>query len=250
MKVVNDAKYAKNIRDRIINNYRKRAEEENAKREKDGLWHVSDLVFPRKTYFELLEGRKTTDEAIGFWFTGVAFHKELQYILGIENAEKEVKKGSIIAHIDHFDKVLLEIKTSRKWTIPEIPQPHYIRQAGYYGALTKTPNPKIVVIYPTAGRTWDGKDSSTVEIGAWTLQFSKDELDAIFEDMHMTIDLIEEAVKKKDISILPPVEAWVIKDYLPKKRTRKQLWALTGKYDYHLDQTSPFNIIDLEVRYE
>lgn len=249
MLVVLDKKYAASIRQRIIDNYKAKAQKENAKRDKQKLWHVSDLVFPRKTYFELLQGRKITDEAIGYWFTGVAFHAELQRILGIENAEKEVTKGGVIAHIDHFDRVLLEIKTSRKWTVPDDPEPHYIRQAGYYASMTMVTEPKIVVIYPTAGRTWDGKESSTVEVAAWTLMFSKGDLHEIEDDMAITQDEITKAVKTKDPSNLPPVPAWLLKDYIPKKHTRKELWALTGRYVYDKDKASPFNYIDMKVEY-
>ncbi len=249
MKVFLDKKYATEIRSLIIKDYTDRAKKGNKEREKEKLWHVSDLIFPRKTYFEMLYGRKITDTAIGFWFTGVAFHTELQRILGIESAEKEVKKNGIVAHIDHFDKVLLEIKTSRKWTIPTEPEPHYIRQVGDYAALTGTTNPKIVVIYPTAGRTWEGKDSSTVEIAAWELQFTKQELGDISEDMEITIAEIKKAVYKKDPSGLPPVPSWLIKDYIPEKHTRKELWAMTGKYSYDIDKQSPFNYKELGITY-
>jgi hypothetical protein len=250
MKVLLDKPYAASIRKAIIDDYEARAKEGNKKRDKEKLWHVSDLVFPRKAYFELLYGRKITDEAIGFWFTGVAFHTELQRILGIANAEKEVKKNGVIAHIDHFDKVLLEIKTSRKWTIPKEPEPHYVRQAGYYSSMTGTLRPKIVVIYPTAGRKWDNDKSSTVEIGAWELVFTKGELDLMGQDMAITISEIEQAVMKKDPSGLPPVPSWLIKDYVPKQHTRKELWAMTGRYNYNRDKASPFNYMDIGVEYE
>ncbi len=92
MRIINDHKYAALIRKMIIDDYAKKSATENTRRTKDALWHVSDLVFPRKAYFEKLYGRKITDEAIGYFFTGVAFHTELQRILGIANAEKEIKK--------------------------------------------------------------------------------------------------------------------------------------------------------------
>jgi hypothetical protein len=241
MKVRKDLVYAAQIRKAIIDDYEQRAKEGNEKRDKDKLWHVSDLIFPRKTYYDIMQGRKITDKAIGFWFTGVAYHTELQRILGNKYAEVEAKWESVVAHIDHMEEVLLEIKTSRKWTIPSTPSPHYTRQLGDYCAMTGRKSAKIVVIYPTAGRTYKGEKSSTVDIAAWEVSFSKAELEAIKEDMQQTIKEIEYAVKKKNPDNLPPCPKWLLEDFKG---------AVAGKYDEDADYASPFNFVNLRVNYE
>lgn len=241
MQVKRDAKYAAEVRKQLVSTYTAEAKTENAKREKDDLWHVSDLVFPRKTYYDLLEGRKITDEAIGFWFFGKAVGAEIQRVLGPKFAEVEAKWEKVVAHIDHKEKVLVEIKSSRKWTIPETPSPHYTRQVGYYCAMTGTKSAKILVVYPTAGRTWKGDKSSTVDIAAWEVSFSPKELELIRKDMRQTIEEIKYAAKKRNPNNLPPCPKWLLKDY--KK-------AVVGKYDEDADYASPFNFVDLKVEYK
>ena len=240
MKVRNDPKFASLVRKKIIDVYTAESNVSNAKRAKESLWHVSDLIFPRQTYYNIVQGRKVTDTAIGFWFTGKAYHAELQRVLGAKYAEVEAKWGSVVAHIDHLDRVLIEIKTSRKWTIPELPAPHYIRQAGYYCAMTGKKQAKIVVVYPTSGRTRKGTKSSTVEVGAWELSFTAQDLKVIQADMNDTIRAIEGAVKKKDPGSLPPVPDWLLKDF-----DRPE----PGDYDEKDDVREPFNFSTLAVKY-
>jgi hypothetical protein len=240
MKVKKDTKYAAKIRKMLIDNYTTESEAGNALRDKEKVWHVSDLVFPRKTYYDLMQGRKVTDKAIGFWFNGKALHAEMQRVLGNEYAEVAAHWENVVAHIDHMEKVLVEIKSSRKWTIPEQPSPHYTRQVGYYCAMTGKKAAKILVVYPTSGRTYRGEKTSTVEFMAWELTFTLKELDMIREDLRITISEIEKAAKKKSPNNLPPCPKWLLEDFEG---------AVPGKYDEKADYASPFNFIDLRVQY-
>jgi len=240
MRVTLDRRYAAEARKKLIDFYTSEAKQENSKRSKDKLWHVSDLVFPRKTYYERIQGRKITDKAIGFWFLGKAVGTEMQRILGKSFAEVEAVWKKVVAHIDHKDKVLIEIKSSRKWTIPEWPSPHYTRQIGYYCAMTGTKSAKILVVYPTAGRTYKGERSSTVDIAAWEVAFSAGELKQIQIDMEETIKRIETAIHKKTPDDLPACPKWLLEEFKNAK---------AGKYDEAADYEQPFNFISLRARY-
>lgn len=241
MRVYRDDKYAAEIRQMIVDDYTARSEKENAKRENEYLIHVSDIVFPRKTYYDITQGRKMTDTAIGFWFTGVAYATELQRIMGSTFAEVEKQYDHFIAHIDHFDKALVEIKTSRKWSVPARPAPHYVRQVGFYCAMTETPSGKIVVIFPTAGRTWKGNKSSTVEIGAWELNFTADELADIRKSMKTTEQEIIKALDAHSPKNLPPCADWLLTDFNDPD---------PGKYSEAAEERNPFYYIDMVVMNE
>ncbi len=244
MKILVDDAYVQELRGRIMDFYTQEAKRENKMRDRDKLYHVSDIVFPRKAYYEAILGRKINDEALGMWISGKAFGYVLQESLGKSKAEVEARWGKFIAHIDHFDKVLLEIKTSRKWTVPQTPEPHYVRQVGYYCAMTNTLHGKVVVIYFTAGRKWGGGKSaqaSTLEFKAWDVGFTEKELEHVRYDMTKTVEMIELAIRTKNPSVLPPAPKWLLKDYPD---------AILGKYgkkEQDAERISPFNFVDVRA---
>lgn len=236
-----DDQYADFIRKKLIDSYTKEAEESNTKREADRLIHVSDAVFPRKTYYQVTQGRKITDKAIGFWFTGRAYGTELQRVLGNQFAEIEVQIKDFVAHMDYYDGTLIgEIKTSRKWTVSAQPQAHYIRQTAYYCAMQSKTRAQIVVIFPTAGRTWKGTEASTVEIRSWALDIPDDAKPEVLRDMVMAKDAIIDALDRRDPSRLPAVPAWLLDEFEN---------ADAGEYDEKEEQRFPFHWGNLEVEY-
>ncbi len=234
-----DDKYADYVRQRLIQTYTKESEESNRMREADRLIHVSDIVFPRKTYYQVMQGRKITDKAIGFWFTGKAYGTELQRVLGNQFAEVESKIEDFVAHMDYYDGLLIgEIKTSRKWTIPAQPAAHYIRQTAYYCAMSNKTRAQILVIYPTSGRTWKGQESSTVEIRSWALDVPDDAKKEVLKDMVMSKSAIIEALERHSPSGLPPVPGWLVEEFEN---------ADPGEYDESEEQRFPFYYGDLEI---
>lgn len=236
-----DEEYAASVRKQLIDSYTKEADESNAQREADRLIHVSDIVFPRKTYYQVTQGRKVTDKAIGFWFMGKAIGTEIQRVLGVRYSEVEAKFQDFVAHMDYYDGVLLgEIKSSRKWTIPSQPSPHYIRQTGYYCAMTGKSQAKILVVYPTAGRTWKGQEASTIEIRSWSLDVSPEAQAEILRDMVAAKSAIIDALDRNDPSRLPPSPGWLLEEFEN---------ADPGEYDEKTEQRFPFYFSALEVQY-
>lgn len=179
----------------------------------DGKWHVYDMLFPRKTYGCKLYGCKPTREDIGFFFLGKAIHAEIQRILGVEKSEVMGEKFGIVGTMDYKGARAYEIKSSRKWTVPKMPEAHYIRQAGYYALIHALTEVEILVIYPTAGRTWKGKKSSTVEVCDWTLTLSPKDKKLIEYDLLRTKEELERAIKKKNPSHLPPAPSWTVERF-------------------------------------
>jgi len=241
MKVSLDKPFAAMIRKKVIDFYVAESEVENKSREKDNLRHVSDAVFPRKTYYEITEGRKITDKAIGFWFLGKAIGSELQRILGKEHSEVEARWENFVAHMDYFGEWLIEIKSSRKWTVAAKPSPWYVRQAVDYCAVTGRKEAMILVVYPTSGRNFRGKQSSTIEMAAWKVTLTDKELEAVREDMRLTSKALDRAVQEKNPADLPPVPPWLLEDYPG---------AIAGEHDLKKEEMSPMNYVDIQPVYE
>jgi hypothetical protein len=203
MKVIRDEKYAKKIRQKIID-----AHLLDQREATPGKWHVSDLLFPRYGYFCRVDGHVPTDEEVGFFMTGEAYHRFIQDVLGKEMAEQQGEYLNIIGTCDWLDKDVTEIKTSRKWTVPKEPEDHYITQAGYYCVIFKRKRARILVIYPVAGRKWGGSQSSTVEIAAWTVEFSSADLEQIAQELEEIGGLLDKALKAKKHNGLPLCLLW------------------------------------------
>lgn len=201
--VVHDDAFASYIRSLITehwtSDYKPRA----------GKWHVSDMLFPRYAVLNRLHPHSPTDEAIGFFLTGEAYHRYIQGLLGSHNSEVHAEAYGVVATADFMDgTMLIELKTSRKWTIPESPQSEYIKQSGFYSVIYNIPKVQIVAIFPVAGRKWDGSASSTVEIRAWTVTFTPEDQEAIKIEIASLVRNLTVAYKSGDVTTLPACPSW------------------------------------------
>lgn len=170
MKITRDDVFSSHISKLLIDDYKKTA------RAPDGKFHVSELLQPRMAFFNRRDGREMTEQDIKMYIPGSAFHEYLQKVLGSHLAEKRISfMDDIVGTIDWAGAYVLEIKTSRKWKIPELPEAHYVGQVCKYMAIEKRLEGYILVVYFTAGRTWDGKNASTLELMAWKIETTPEE---------------------------------------------------------------------------
>ncbi len=174
-----------------------------------GKWHVSDLMFPRYAVLQRISPRKPTREDVGFFLTGEAYHEFMQRLLGQADSEVRGELLNVLGTADYFNgDTLLEIKTSRKWTVPELPQDHYIEQAGYYCVIFSKTSARIAVIFPTAGRKWDGSSSSTIEIVAHNVVFTDEEIEQIKQDMQSDVEVLNNALETQNTTGLSFCPDW------------------------------------------
>lgn len=182
--------------------------EDSNKTRDESKWHVSDLLAPKFAYYKRVMGYKITSEDVDMFIPGVAFHLFLQKVLGEKSAEVVTEISNILGTIDWIDKTLVEIKTSRKYTIPEMPEDHYVDQAKCYMVSEKRLECNILVMYFTAGRNpWKGQ-ASTFEVVSWKLSWSQEESDAFHASMVEVREMLDDAVAKKDCSAIPLCDAW------------------------------------------
>jgi hypothetical protein len=171
--------------------------------------HISELLNPRKAYWTRTLGERITDESIGFFITGEAFHKVVQDALGIEFAEKKLTLPGVVGTADICGQFLCEIKTSRKWTVPEEADPNYVNQVTAYQAMADRPEAYIFVIYFTAGRKWDGTKPSTLEMVAWKVELTDQERVDIRQRLLNEASRLNKALSKKDPMLLQLCADWM-----------------------------------------
>lgn len=201
--VTKDTGFEAYLIDLIMKNY------ETRESRVGGKWHVSELMFPRYAVLQRMLPKTPTRDDVGFFLTGEAYHEFMQKLLGTSDSEVRGESLNVLGTADFFDgDTLLEIKTSRKWTIPEMPQDHYVEQAGYYCAIFGKMSARIAIIFPTAGRKWDGSASSTVEIAAYNVVFAEEEIATIKQGMSSQTVTLDQALKDRNISNLPYCAEW------------------------------------------
>jgi hypothetical protein len=171
--------------------------------------HISELLNPRKAYWTRTLGERVTDESIGFFITGEAFHRVVQDAMGLEFAEKKLTLPGIVGTADLCGTYLCEIKTSRKWTIPEQPDPYYVEQVTSYAAMADRAVAYIFVIYFTAGRKWDGSKPSTLEMVSWKVELSQQERADIRQRLLDEAGRLNKALVKKDPLLLQLCADWM-----------------------------------------
>lgn len=172
--------------------------------------HVSELLAPRKAYWTRLYDERVTDEMIGLFATGEAFHLLFQKVAGIEFAEQQVKHCGVVGTQDLMppDGESTEIKTSRKWSVPADPEPRYIDQLSAYMAMEDCPIGHVLVLYITAGRRFDGKKASTMELVSWQVEIDADERREIREQLVAEKDRLLHAVKVKNPKLVDLCPEW------------------------------------------
>jgi hypothetical protein len=216
MEIKRDEDFSKQLLDKIYKHLTEGREDRSDK------WHVSDLLFPRYAVLQRLEGVTPTATDVGFFFTGEAYHQMVQKVLGKEDAEKRMELFNVLGTADYLnDTILIEFKTSRKWTVPEYPQDHYVEQIGYYAAMSGKKEAKIVVIFPTAGRKWDGSGSSTLEVATWSVSWTESEIDAIKQRMQDRVQALDLALKTLDLSALPVCPDWKYGSIMQDRETKE-----------------------------
>lgn len=170
MKITLAEEFSSKIKNQLLEQYKTTA------RAPDGMYHISELLQPRQAYFTRRDGKEMTEQDICMFIPGSAFHEYIQKVLGNDLAEKKVYfQNDVVGTIDWAGSYLLEIKTSRKWSIPDMPEPHYVTQLLKYMAMEKKLEGYILVIYFTAGRKWTGDKPSTLELVAWKIETAPEE---------------------------------------------------------------------------
>jgi len=205
MKIERDEKFATMLYKKI------EAHMVDGSRQPDGKFHVSELLNPRLAYFSRKYGKKLTKTDIGFFIPGIAFHEFIQKVLGKEMAEVKLSlPPDIEGTADMVGLYFSEIKTSRKWTIPADPEPHYVEQFGKYLAIANRKEGHIIVIYFTANRTWNGTKASTLEIVTWKVTTTSKDRNYIKIGLVSTRNLLNAVVNDKEkFNSLPLCWDWM-----------------------------------------
>lgn len=171
MQINRNDKYSSDLKQDIIKKYLDSGNRDTS------VLHISDILNPRLSYFRHKYVNVVSEDDASMFIPGQAFHLFLQDIMGSSNSEKKLEFDGVTGTADYCGAFLAEIKTSRKYSIPDVPAPHYLEQLRKYMSMDNKTEAKLIVIYFVAGRKWDGSKPSTLEIVCWDISCTQEELD-------------------------------------------------------------------------
>lgn len=174
--------------------------------------HVSDLVTPRKAYWSRVKPKRTTYREAMYFLSGEVIHEGFQRILAGE-AEKKIQdlgvKGSRdLVWMGHR----IEIKSSRKWTIPDLPDDSHIDQELSYLALENVKEGNILGFYICPGRTYSGGRVTIPEIRVWRITLSDKQVAKLRKQIVASRKALVTALKKRDPLKLELCPTWHCKE--------------------------------------
>lgn len=178
---------------------------------KDSRIHVGDLLSPRFAYFcKKFGSPPLDDETVGFFVTGQVWHKYLQEVIFSNDlAEKEVNCVGVVGTVDLAGDEITEIKTSRKFTVPEVPDDRHIRQLTYYMAMERKLVGFLLVVYFTVGRAMANDSSSSLIFRIWRFDLTEEDCNSIVEEIKECKDNLQASLDTEDFHNLPLCEPWM-----------------------------------------
>jgi len=185
-------------------------------------WHVSDLLYPRKAYFQKIDPQPISDKQAGYFIAGIGHHSVVEAILGPKKHGERADAGEFTKHGILFSPDLrlpypLEFKTSRRQKAPddtgerlEKAYDGYLKQLTMYQALMGTERGALLVFYL----------SKRIGIGNMTepcfrfynVYMTKLERSKLVKKIIETAQLLTSAVKKKNHKKLECCPTWMCRD--------------------------------------
>lgn len=169
-------------------------------------WHVSDLLYPRRAYWERKQPQPLSDLKTLYFLAGRGHHEILQMVSAMpEYREVRVKWAGITGTIDVFRDVPVEIKTTRAGgcrdaAAIERDHPEWIRQLRYYCAMLGQPRGQLWVL--GLGGKGELPDLRVYDVEV-------DDLDKIRLEMIRIKEALERALEAGNPEVLPPCPAWM-----------------------------------------
>lgn len=180
-------------------------------------FHVSDVLFPRKTFFKATVQAPLSRAEMGYFLAGRGHHNIIEAVLAGEHHEEqpivEERDGiTIVGTPDVTENgVPIEVKTSRRWTIQETPDEHYLLQLASYCGLLRQSYGRLIVFYLTPGRNPKTKQTTEPKLVAWTVRFTPEELKSQLDYLFKAGKALRKALDTGVFKSLPLCEEWMCK---------------------------------------
>lgn len=171
--------------------------------------HLSDLLSPRKAYWQRIKPMYPTDLEIMYWLTGQGHENVMSRASGYEHGETKEWNG-IFYSPDFFHNFPAELKTRRRNLADEGKEEevydYYLKQLkGYCAVENKTHG--WLHIWALVEKQEDG--TTKPEIGCYEVDFTEEELELERIRLSITKEKLIFALNAKTHTELPLCPAWM-----------------------------------------
>lgn len=172
--------------------------------------HLSDLLSPRRAFWQRILPLPATDLEINYWLTGKGHEGVLSRASGYDHAEAKQWEG-IWYTPDFFHNFPSELKTRRRNLAEEGKEAetydHYLRQLKGYCACENKTHAWLHVwsLVEREKGSWRTRPS----FGCYEVDFEKEELEEEKIRLRKTRDLLAVAIASQDHRKLPLCDSWM-----------------------------------------
>lgn len=200
MKITRDSELEKTLYTTIQDNWNKK--------EREGI-HLSDLLTPRRAYFQKLFPKPALPDEILYWLSGSAIESGLGRALGVGHAEPKQFEG-VYYTPDFILDSITELKSRRRFLAAEgneeTEYEHYLNQLKGYLAFSKQNKGNLIII--SLAEKIDNWKTKPVLAG-YRVEYTDDELAGIRYELLRTKEQLEIALENKDFSKLSLCPRWM-----------------------------------------
>lgn len=200
MKITRDRSIEKWAEEEVVLNWGKEARE--------GI-HLSDLLSPRKAYWQRILPKNPTIDEILYWTSGNAIEDKLLRAIKYQKGETKEWFG-ILYSPDVFFNFPAEIKSRRRNLAKEGEEEKtydtYIEQVRGYCAFSKSTQAWLLVVSLLERQVGY---TTKPELAIYRLEFTEDELEQERQRLTHTKELLEKALTEQKIDDLPFCRTWM-----------------------------------------
>jgi len=173
--------------------------------------HLTDLLTPRKKYWQIMKPMKPSIEDISLWTSGSAIEYRVLSAMGYKKGETKEWNG-IKYSVDSFmGNIPAEIKTRRRLLAEEGREvetyEHYLNQLKGYCAIENITKGWLIIL--SLLEKQDDSNKTAPEWAFYDVTFTDEELEEERGRLLKTKMGIEDALKKRDHSDLPLCPRWM-----------------------------------------
>jgi hypothetical protein len=171
--------------------------------------HLSDLLAPRKKYWQTLLPKKPTIKEISYWTSGGAIEDKFLKAIGYQHGEARIWNG-IWYTPDTFFNFPAEIKSRRRGLAKEGEEEtyyeHYLKQLKGYCAVEGKTKGWLIVLSLLEKQD---NNKTAPEWAYYDVDFEEEELDKERDRLTEVKILLEHSLKTKNHTILEPCPKWM-----------------------------------------
>lgn len=201
MEIFRDANLETDIINKICNNWG-----DNVRND----IHLSDLITPRKAFFNKMLKLKLTKEEIFTFLVGLGVEDKLGKLMGEKHGKTKCVHG-IYYSPDFEMPEITELKSRRRNLAKEGEEhevyDHYLRQLKGYLALSNQREGNLIVF--SISERIDESNKTRPELAAYKVRIDEEESNNILEELLFTKEILQSSLRDGNFKRLPLCPDWL-----------------------------------------